>query len=216
MVFLVRPVVIRFARRAVEKGKGELSVNALSATLVLMCLCGLATNRIGIFAVFGAFFLGAVLSSEEGFRDAVNRRLRDFVTSFFMPVFFAYTGLRTRIDTLESWQLWALAAVVSGAAILGKLGGCSLAARSSGLSWPDSACIGCLMNTRGLMELIVINLGKDLGVIPDSVFCMLVLMAIVTTFMTTPLLVRLARGSELEGLIQPGEAEAQSPQQDGG
>jgi Kef-type K+ transport system membrane component KefB len=202
MVLVARPLLVRFARRAIETGGGELSVNALSATLVLVLLCALATNRIGIFAVFGAFCLGAVLSSEASFRDAVNRKLRDLVTCFFLPVFFAYTGLRTRVDALEGWQLWALAAAVSGVAVLGKFGGCALAARLGGLSSRDSACVGCMMNTRGLMELIVINVGKDLGVIPDSVFCMLVLMAILTTFMTTPLLLWLARGSELEGFIR--------------
>jgi Kef-type K+ transport system membrane component KefB len=202
MVFVARPLLVRFARRAVEAGKGELSVNALSAIVVVLLLCAMATNLIGIFAVFGAFFLGAVLSTEHAFRDAVNRRLSDLVTCFFLPVFFAYTGLRTRIDTLHSAHLRALAAAVSGAAILGKFGGCAAAARLGGLSLRDSACVGSMMNTRGLMELIVINVGKDLGVIPDSVFCMLVLMALLTTFMTTPLLVRLARGSELEALIR--------------
>jgi Kef-type K+ transport system membrane component KefB len=95
-----------------------------------------------------------------------------------------------------------MATAVTGAAILGKFGGCWLLARLGGLSGRESACIGCMMNTRGLMELIVINVGKDLGVIPDSVFCMLVLRALLTTFMTTPLLLRLARGTELEELIQ--------------
>ena len=202
MVAGARPLLVRFARHSLEAGKGELSVNALSVTVVVLLLCAIATNLIGIFAAFGAFFLGAVLSSEHAFRDAVNRRLRDLVTSFFLPVIFAYTGLRTTVDALESWHLWALAAAVSGVAIAGKFGGCALAAWLGGLSRRDSACVGCMMNTRGLMELIVINLGKDLGIIPDSVFCMLVLMALLTTFLTTPLLLRLARGSELEGLIR--------------
>ncbi len=201
MVFVARPLLLRFARHAVRAG-GGLSINALSATLVVVLLCGVATNLIGIFAVFGAFLLGAVLSGEHEFRDAINLRLRDLVTAFFLPVFFTYTGLRTRIDTLADGQAWALAAAVIAVAVLGKFGGCGLAAWLGGLSRRESACVGCLMNTRGLMELIVANLGKELGIIPDSVFCMLVLMALTTTFMTTPLLLRLARGTELEGPIR--------------
>jgi Kef-type K+ transport system membrane component KefB len=97
--------------------------------------------------------------------------------------------------------LWLIAAAVSGVAIVGKFGGCGLAAWLSGMRGREAACVGVFMNTRGLMELIVINVGKDLGVIPDSVFCMLVLMALVTTLMTTPVLLRLMRGTELEGPI---------------
>src|SRR5262249_54773744 len=201
MVFLVRPALVRFARWAMESGKGELSVNALAAVLVILFLCAVVTNLIGIFAIFGAFVFGAVLSDQHSFREAVNRRLRDFVTGFFLPIFFAYTGLRTRIDALNGSELWLLAAAVCAAAIVGKIGGCALAGRLGGLTNRESACVGVMMNTRGLMELIVINLGKDLGVIPDSVYCMLVLMAVLTTFMTTPLLLWLARGTELEPLI---------------
>ncbi len=200
MTFLARPLLARFARRAVT-ADGQLGVNALSATLVAMLLCAVVTNLIGIFAVFGAFFLGTVLSGEHAFRDAINRRLRDLVTAFFLPVFFAYTGLRTRIDTLESWQLWGLTAAVCAAAVLGKFGGCSLAGWLGGLRGREASCVGAMMNARGLMELVVINVGKQLGVIPDSVYCMLVLMALVTTFMTTPLLLRLMRGTELEPLV---------------
>lgn len=201
MVFLARPLLSRFARKALEAGGGELSVNGLAATLVLLFLCAVVTNVIGIFAVFGAFVLGAVLSEEHAFRDAVNRRLRDFVTAFFLPVFFAYTGLRTNVGTLDSWQLWAVAAAVSLVAVLGKLGGCALAAWWAGLRPREAACVGVMMNTRGLMELVVANVGKDLGVIPDSVYCMLVLMALVTTLMTTPLLLRQMFGTELEAAV---------------
>jgi Kef-type K+ transport system membrane component KefB len=202
MIFLARPLLVRFTRWALHSGKGELSVNALAATLVILFLCAIVTNVIGIFAVFGAFALGAVLSDQHPFREAVNRRLRDFVTGFFLPIFFAYTGLRTRVDTLDGAELWALAAAVSAVAVAGKVGGCAVAARLGGLTNRESACVGVLMNTRGLMELVVINVGKDLGVIPDSVYCMLVLMALLTTLMTTPLLLWTMRGTELEPLIR--------------
>jgi Kef-type K+ transport system membrane component KefB len=202
MVFAARPLLLQLVRRTLAAGQGELSVTAVAGLWVLIFQCAIATNLIGIFAVFGAFLLGAVLSSEEDFRAAVNRRLRDFVMGFFLPILFAYTGLRTNIGSLGTWQLWVLAALVSLVAISGKLAGCALAARLSGFSLRESTCIGVMMNTRGLMELIVINVGKDLGVIPDSVFCMLVLMAMLTTMMTTPLLLRLARSTELEAAIE--------------
>ena len=108
---------------------------------------------------------------------------------------FTYTGLRTNVGFLETWQLWGVCLLVLVAAIVGKLGGCGLAARLTGSSWREAGCIGALMNTRGLMELIVINVGKNLKVIPDSVYTMLVLMAIVTTMMTTPLVMRMSTAS---------------------
>jgi Kef-type K+ transport system membrane component KefB len=202
MFLVVRPLLSRFFRWALRVGHGELGLNSLAVLLVVLFLCAVTTNLIGIFAIFGAFTLGAVLSGDHAFREAVNRRLRDFVTVFFLPVFFAYTGLRTYVDTVDSLTLWVFAAALSGTAILGKFGGCSLAAWMGGMKPHEAACIGVLMNTRALMELIVINEGKNLGVIPDSVFCMLVLMALLTTFMTTPLLLVLMRGTELEEPIR--------------
>jgi Kef-type K+ transport system membrane component KefB len=202
LVFALRPVLRKTVRELLRRGDGELGVNGLAGLFAVLFLCAVATNVIGIFAVFGAFLLGAVLSDEFEFRGAVNRRMRDFVTGFFLPIIFAYTGLRTDIAVLETWQLWIVAGTVCAAAIVGKLGGCAAAARLNGLSLRESACLGAMMNTRGLMELIVINVGRDLGVIPDSVYCMLVLMAVLTTAMTAPLLLWLMPGTELEGPIR--------------
>jgi Kef-type K+ transport system membrane component KefB len=198
MIFVARPLLRAWSRYALRQGDAEISVTALAVLLAVVFACALVTNVIGIFAVFGAFVLGGVLSSEETFRHAVSRRLRDLVTAFFVPLFFAYTGLRTDVGSLESWELWLLCGLVLVAAIAGKLGGCALAAWLSGFTARESVCVGALMSTRGLMALIVINLGKDLGVVPDSVFCMLVLMALATTAMTTPVLLRAMRGTELE------------------
>jgi len=202
MVIVARPWLRRFVRFALRQVQGEIGSNTLAVVLVILFLCSIVTNLIGIFAIFGAFLFGAVLSEEPEFREAVNRRLRDFVTSFFLPIFFAYTGLRTNIGSLETWQLLFIAAMVSGVAILGKFGGCTLAAWMCGLKFREAACIGIMMNTRALMELIVINVGRDLGVIPESLFCMLVLMALLTTFMTTPILFWLMPGTELEQPIR--------------
>jgi len=202
MAFIGRPLLRAWVRYALRRGEAEFSVNALTIVLAIVFGCAIVTSLIGIFAVFGAFILGAVLSTEREFCRAVSRRLRDFVTAFFLPIFFAYTGLRTNVGSLGSWELWGLCLLVFAAAILGKFGGCGAAARLGGFSAREATCVGLLMNTRGLMELIVINLGKDLGVIPESVFCMLVLMALLTTVMATPLLLRAMPGTELEAYIR--------------
>jgi Kef-type K+ transport system membrane component KefB len=201
MAFLAGPLLRRWARFALRKGDGEIGLNSLAILLAVICACAIATNLIGIFAIFGAFVLGAVLSGEHEFRQAIGRRLREFVTAFFLPIFFAYTGLRTNVGSLDSWTLWGLCGLTSLAAVIGKLGGCGLAAWWTGHSPREAACIGAMMNTRALMALIVINLGKDLGVVNDSVFCMLIIMALLTTVMTTPLLLRFMRGTELEPYI---------------
>jgi Kef-type K+ transport system membrane component KefB len=201
MVFVARPVLRRWVRHAVRGGEGEIGLNHLAILLAIIFACAIATSLIGIFAIFGAFLLGACLSDRHAFRQAVTGRMRDLLSAFFLPIFFTYTGLRTDVGTLESWQLWVLCGLVAAAAIVGKFGGCGLAAWLSGFSGREAACIGSMMNCRALMELIVINVGYDLGVIPKSVFCMLVLMALLTTFMTTPVLLWLMRGTELEPYI---------------
>jgi Kef-type K+ transport system membrane component KefB len=214
MAFVGRPLLRAWVRYALRRGEAEFSVNALTVVLAIVFVCAIVTNLIGIFAVFGAFILGAVLSTEREFCRAVSRRLRDFVTAFFLPIFFAYTGLRTDVGSLgASWELLGLCLLVFAAAILGKFGGCGIAARLGGFPAREATCVGLLMNTRGLMELIVINLGKDLGVIPESVFCMLVLMALLTTVMTTPLLLRAMPGTELEAYIRQTEFVKSSPEE---
>jgi Kef-type K+ transport system membrane component KefB len=140
MVVVARPILVSWARAALRAGNGELGLNALAMLFVLIFLAAIATNLIGIFAIFGAFLFGAVLSGEEEFRTAVARQLRNFVSVFFLPIFFTYTGLRTDIGTLETPMLWLLAAAVLFCAVLGKFGGCTLAARCSGMSTRDSVC----------------------------------------------------------------------------
>jgi Kef-type K+ transport system membrane component KefB len=201
MVFVARPVLRRWIRHALRRGDGAISLNHLAILVAVIFACAIATSLIGIFAIFGAFFLGAVLSDEHEFRQAVTQRMRDFMSAFFLPIFFTFTGLRTDVGTLESAHLWLLCGLVSAAAIVGKFGGCGLAAWLAGFPGRDAACIGAMMNCRALMELIVINLGYELGVIPKSVFCMLALMALLTTFMTTPVVLGLMHGTELEPYI---------------
>lgn len=200
MIFAVRPIAIRLLNHFIVDG--EISVTGLAVTLSLLFLSAIGTNLIGIFGIFGAFVFGAVLCDQVEFRKAIQAKLKDFVTAFFLPIFFAYTGLRTNIGSLDSLQLWLIAAGIIGASIFGKVAGCGLAAYFSGFSVREASCIGVLMNTRALMELIVINLGKDFGIISDSVFCMLVMMALVTTFMTTPILKTMVAGTEFEPILK--------------
>ncbi len=202
MAFVARPLLRRLVRRMTREGSEEIGLNGLAMLIVILLGCAVATNLIGVFAILGAFFLGAVLSGEHGFREAVSRRLRDFVTVFFLPIFFTYTGLRTEVRSLDTPVLWVLCGLVLAAAVLGKFAGCGLAARMTGFNGREASCIGIMMNTRGLMELIVINVGYELRVIPGSVFCMLVLMALATTAMTSPLLLRFIRGTDLEELVR--------------
>lgn len=198
MVWLVRPLLKKWTAHQMRKNQGALSMGALAIMLIMIFLAALVTNLIGIFSIFGAFFFGAILYDQHEFREAVRARMRDFVTAFFLPIFFTYTGLRTDIGSMTGAALWTMCGLVLLTASIGKFGGCSLAARLNGLPWREASMIGVMMNTRALMELIVINIGFDLGVIPKNVFFMLVFMAVFTTYITTPVLRQLVRSSELE------------------
>lgn len=199
MIFVVRPVLTRLFARLMRGG--ELGTTGLALVLAAMMGCSIVTNLIGIFAIFGAFLCGAILSDQTELRRAIRMKLRDFVTAFFLPIFFTYTGLRTNVAALGSAELWLLCGLVLAAAVFGKFGGCFVAAKLSGFPTRESVCVATMMNTRALMELIVINVGYDLRVLPPSVFAMLVLMALTTTVMTTPLLLRFLRGTECEASL---------------
>lgn len=202
MLYVVRPLLKRYLRRATSNAGGQVTVTAMAVVLIVLFLSSIATSLIGVFAIFGAFVCGTILSDEDSIRDAFALQFRGFTTVFFLPIFFTYTGLRTDIGTLHTSEQWFWFVLVLLAAIVGKWAGCGLAARMSGFSNREASCIGIMMNTRGLMELIVINVGRDLGVIEPGVFCMLVLMALITTMMTTPILLRLMPGTELEQPIR--------------
>ena len=155
----------------------------------------MATYKIGIFAIFGGFMMGVLLHDQHEVVKAWRKKVGEFVGVFFLPIFFTYTGLRTNVGALDSWELWGWCGLLILLATLGKLGGCYLAARWSGLNHQESKIIGIMMNTRALMELIIINVGFDIGVISQNVFTMLVLMAIFSTVITTPALRRWLPGA---------------------
>ena len=216
VLWVVRPIAIRWLRRVLAAGGGELRAGALAVVLAAVLCAAALSSWIGIFSIFGPFLLGAALWDQDDFRAAFSRRFQDFVYSFFLPIFFTYTGLRTDVGLLDSPRLWLLCALVLLAAVAGKMAGCGLAARVSGLGWRESGCVAVMMNTRALMGLIAINVGYELGVIPDAVFSMLVIMAVVTTFMTSPLLRRWMRGTELEEWYErrPGRESSRPPHVD--
>jgi Kef-type K+ transport system membrane component KefB len=169
---------------------GKLPQDLLALLLVVVFGSAMVTSQLGIFAIFGGFTAGVLLHDRPALVDAWRHRVEDLLTVFFLPIFFTFTGLRTDIGSLLSAELWLWCGALIALATAGKLGGCYLAARQGGLSPAESRCIGIMMNTRALMELIVINLGHDLGVIPREVFTMLVLMAVLSTLMTAPALRR--------------------------
>lgn len=185
MLLMIRPWLRKIIenRNLTQSGHKGFVANIL----IFAFASALFTEAIGIHALFGAFLAGVVLPPPKILRVPISEHLETF-TAFLLPLFFAFTGLRTQIGLLNDWQGWLLCASIIAIAIAGKLGGAALAARSTGLGWHASLSIGALMNTRGLMELIVINIGYDLGILSARVFVMMVLMALTTTIMTGPLL----------------------------
>jgi Kef-type K+ transport system membrane component KefB len=191
VVKIVAPIVARLMRRI--DGSAEISRTSLGGALVAALVSAMATQSLGIHGFFGAFLFGAIVPHDSRLAVALKRRLDDVVAILFLPAFFAFTGMRTEIGLIDGVRNWLLCGAIVAIACAGKFGGTIVASRLSGVSWRNSAALGILMNTRGLVELIVLNIGLDLGVISPTLFTMLVVMACVTTFMTTPILQRLLR-----------------------
>ncbi len=190
MLVLVRPLVATYVRR--HEATGPTSAE-IAIVLVGVLVAALITEGIGVHAVFGAFLFGALIPHDSRLARDVERKLADVVMVFLLPAFFAITGLRTEIGLVSGATDWAICAAIILVATIAKFVGAGLAARLTGHGWRDSAAIGALMNTRGLMELIVLNIGLDLGVISPRLFAMMVLMALVTTMATSPALRLLLR-----------------------
>ena len=186
MFMVVRP----FLKKVGEVYANQEVINKTFVALILLILIisSTLTEIIGIHALFGAFMAGVVMPPSIGFRKVMMEKVEDIALVFFLPLFFAFTGLRTEIGLINSPALWGVCLLLITVAVAGKLGGCAVAVRLVGESWKDSFTIGTLMNTRGLMELVALNIGYEMGVLPPSIFVILVIMALVTTFMTTPLL----------------------------
>jgi len=187
MLFVLKPNLPRWlGKSALDRPEPDKIVLAVVVGVVL--LSALCTELIGIHALFGAFLAGIIMPNIGGFRDNLVIRVENLSSVLLLPVFFAFTGLRTQIGLLNRAQDWAICLVIIGVATLGKLGGSALAGRLTGMKWRESLQLGALMNTRGLMELIALNIGYDLAILSQRIFTMLVLMALFTTVMTGPLL----------------------------
>jgi len=187
MLFVVRPRLPRWL--AVDRMEGGAPSRAvLAAVLILLLTSALATELIGIHALFGAFLAGVVMPQKKEFREYLIVRLENFSSLFLLPLFFAFSGLRTHVGLLNDATSWLVCLAIIGVATLGKLGGTMVTAQLTGMNWNDSFALGALMNTRGLVELVALNIGYDLGILPPRIFAMMVLMALVTTFLTGPLL----------------------------
>jgi Kef-type K+ transport system membrane component KefB len=186
MLFVLKPNLPRLlGHSALEQSQPSKIVLAVVVGFVL--ISAWTTELIGIHALFGAFLAGVVMPAESGFRDKLVVRVENLSSVLLLPVFFAFTGLRTQIGLINSAQDWLICLVIIAVATAGKLGGSALAARLTGMDWRGSLQLGALMNTRGLMELIALNIGYDMGILSQRIFTMLVIMALVTTVMTGPL-----------------------------
>src|SRR5574344_1455311 len=186
MFAIVRPFLKKIGE--IYANQEVINKTFVAFILLVLVLSACITEIIGIHALFGAFLAGVVMPQNTGFRKIMMGKIEDISLVFFLPLFFAYTGLRTQVGLIDSADLWLVCLLFTILAIAGKLGGCAVAARLTGSSWKESLQIGTLMNTRGLMELVALNIGYEMGVLPPHIFVILVIMALVTTFITTPLL----------------------------
>jgi Kef-type K+ transport system membrane component KefB len=191
MIGVARPLVIR-ALAAVATPE-RFSRGGLAVIVVGVLASAAATEFIGVHSIFGAFLFGAIIPADSPVVAPIRRRLEDLVAVLFLPAFFAFTGMRTAIGLVVGVEQWLLCAVIVAVACIGKFGGTVAGARFVGLGWRDASALGVLMNTRGLVELIVLNIGLDLRLISPRLFTMLVIMAIVTTVLTSPVLQRIVR-----------------------
>ncbi|BEV06477.1 MULTISPECIES: cation:proton antiporter [Chryseobacterium] len=186
MIKIVRPFLKRIGD--LQAGKSTINKPMVAIFFLTLILSAYATEVIGIHALFGAFMAGAIMPENAKFRTLFIDKVEDVALVLLLPLFFVFTGLRTQIGLLNDSHLWITAGFIILTAVIGKFAGSALTAKFLGINWKESLTIGALMNTRGLMELIVLNIGYDLGVLSPQIFAMMVIMALFTTFMTGPAL----------------------------
>lgn len=172
----------------VYKRNGGLSENMIALMMVVVLASSVTTERLGLHLLFGSFLAGVIMPKDPKFVRYILDRLESTTMVLLLPLFFAFTGLRTSIGLIKGAEMWFFSLTIILIAVIGKLGGSMIAARAAGTRWREAAGLGILMNTRGLMELVILNVGLDIGVISPALFSMMVLMALVTTFMAAPLL----------------------------
>ena len=197
MFVAVRPFAWWLSARAGVTG--SVTPTTFAVVMGVMLFSAVATESIGIHALFGAFLFGTFIPHDSRLAAHIHARVQDLVVVLLLPIFFAFTGMRTQIGLLGTAADWFYCALIVFVATLGKFGGSAIAARLSGLGWRDASAIGVLMNTRGLMQLIVLDVGLDMGILSPTLFAMLIIMALVTTFATMPAL-DLVMGTRAQGL----------------
>ncbi|KAJ2081040.1 K(+)/H(+) antiporter [Coemansia sp. RSA 988] len=189
VLLLVKPLYMWYlGRNGVLKGR-EPTQLVLFVTFMMVLISAFFTDAIGIHAIFGGFLVGIIVPHDGGFAIKVTEKIEDTVQIFFLPIYFALSGLKTNLSDLNDGKTWGLLILICFVAFFGKIVGCTLAARFSKFTWRESLTIGFLMNCKGLVELIVLNIGLDAGVINSKIFTMMVVKALVTTFVTTPAVV---------------------------
>jgi Kef-type K+ transport system membrane component KefB len=184
----IRPVYMRTVDYVYQKNTFLHKQLLLAGTFMIIFLSAWVTDMIGVHAIFGAFIFGLTIPPSHPLAIDLTEKLEDLVSIVFLPLYFAFSGLKTKINSLSDGPSWLMLLVVLVVAVGGKLAGCTFASRASGMKWRESLSVGILMNTKGLVELIVLNLGLEAGVIDTRVFTIMVMMALLTTFMTTPLI----------------------------
>ncbi|RKP08247.1 Sodium/hydrogen exchanger family-domain-containing protein, partial [Thamnocephalis sphaerospora] len=191
LILVVRPLFVRYFLKRFynpEIGPSQLVVTAVT---LMVFVSAFFTDALGIHAIFGGFVIGVIMPHEGGFAVKLTEKIEDMITIIFLPLYFALSGLNTEIGLLNDGKAWGMVVLVIVVAIGGKVIGCTSVAKLSGMTWREAATVGFLMNCKGLVELIVLNLGLQAGVIDRKVFAILVLMALVTTFITTPIVMAL-------------------------
>jgi Kef-type K+ transport system membrane component KefB len=186
MIYGVQRLLLGFEKS--YRDRGGLSENAMALMLLLLLCAALCTEWLGLHLLFGAFLMGAIMPKEHHFVRYVLDRFETITVTLLLPLFFAFTGLRTNIGLVKGQEMWMYCGLIVLVATVGKLGGSTIAARLTTMPLREAAGLGTLMNTRGLMELVILDIGLDIKVISPALFSMMVLMALITTFMATPLL----------------------------
>lgn len=188
MLYIIKPWLKKRMVKQPEEGGEKMSQRNVALAFFTLLIGGYVAEVIGIHMLFGAFLAGVIMPEEMNIKQMLADKLEDVSILILLPIFFAFTGLRTQIGLLNEGHLWGVFAMIMVVAVGGKFGGSALAAKLVGQSWPEALSIGALMNTRGLMELVVLNIGYDMGILTPQIFAMMVLMALATTFMTGPIL----------------------------
>jgi len=181
----IRRAASFFESRYQENGAG---MEFISSLILFMLAASWTTERLGVHALFGAFLAGVVMPRHSELSRELSQKFEALIVVLLLPIYFALTGLRSSIFLITGAKMWLYCAVIIVLAVVGKLGGSMFSARLNGMTWRESAAVGILMNTRGLVELVILNIGLDLGILSPALFSIMVLMALVTTLMTTPLL----------------------------